>query len=120
MKLGLFTRDQSTSVSASYALIADRSLALDLDDESGRIEKASALKFQAQEIDSGLAARQPCEETRAHLPYCWRTTAIPSTCRFESRGVPGRSPKIPRYPPRSLDARSKCSSRRPSPCVSEP
>ena len=48
MKLGLFTRDQSTSVSASYALIADRGLALDLDDESGRIEKASALKFQAQ------------------------------------------------------------------------
>jgi len=48
VKLGLFTRDQSTSVSASYALIADRGLALDLDDESGRIEKASALKFQAQ------------------------------------------------------------------------
>ena len=47
-KLGLFTGDPSTTVSASYALIADRGLVLDLDDESGRIEKASALRFQAQ------------------------------------------------------------------------
>jgi len=43
MKLGLFTPDQTTSASASYALVADRSLALELEDDSGPLRRSSDL-----------------------------------------------------------------------------
>ncbi|HKI17817.1 MAG TPA: hypothetical protein VKA15_08045, partial [Isosphaeraceae bacterium] len=48
VKLGLFTPDQKTSVNASYALVADRSLALELEDDSGRLARISDLKSPFQ------------------------------------------------------------------------
>jgi len=41
MKLGLFTPDQTTSASASYALVADRGLAVALEGDSGRPTRSS-------------------------------------------------------------------------------
>jgi hypothetical protein len=40
VKLGLFTPDGATAVHASFALAADRSLSLDLDDDSGRFTRS--------------------------------------------------------------------------------
>ena len=48
VKLGLFTRDQSTSVNASYALIAGSGLSVELDDESGLVGGSSTLKLEGQ------------------------------------------------------------------------
>jgi hypothetical protein len=45
VRLGLFTPDETTSVSASYALIADRSLSLGLEDDSGQVTRSGDLKF---------------------------------------------------------------------------
>jgi len=48
IKLGLFTADQTTSASASYALVADRSLALALEGDTGRLTQSSDRKFPFQ------------------------------------------------------------------------
>jgi hypothetical protein len=58
IKLGLFTPDRPTSASASYALAADRGLALELDDQSGRLTGISESKraFQGQSANWRLAS----------------------------------------------------------------
>ena len=55
VKLGLFTPVQATSVSASYALVADRGLALELEDDSGRIRRFSDPAVVARRSQDGLA-----------------------------------------------------------------
>jgi hypothetical protein len=44
IKLGLFTPDQPASARAYYAIAADRGLALELDDDSGRLARSSVLE----------------------------------------------------------------------------
>ncbi|MFI5460484.1 MAG: hypothetical protein ACHRXM_34135 [Isosphaerales bacterium] len=48
LKLGLFTLDQKSPVNAFYALVADRSLALELEEDSGRLARTSDLKTPFQ------------------------------------------------------------------------
>ncbi len=48
VNLGLFAPDVSTSVAASYALSADRSLSVELDDDTGQVTRDSDLSSQVK------------------------------------------------------------------------
>jgi hypothetical protein len=62
LSLGLFTPLQATSVSASYTLVADRGLALELDDESGRIRRFMDQSVSASGPKAGWPWTSPREE----------------------------------------------------------
>jgi hypothetical protein len=48
VKLGLFAPDATTSIAASYALSADRSLSVELDDDTGQVTRSGDLSSQAK------------------------------------------------------------------------
>ena len=62
LNLGLFTPLQATSVSASYTLVADRGLALELEDDSGRIRRFTDPSVAANGPKSGWPWTTPRDE----------------------------------------------------------
>ncbi len=101
VKLGLFAPDAATSVATSYTVSADRSLAMELDDDSGQVTRSIDLPAQAKTTNpldrpvsptDGGPARPPCSSPAAEPPGHYRS----GSC-----GTRGRSLIRPCSPPRS-------------------
>jgi hypothetical protein len=71
VRLGLFTPVEATRVAAYYAFTADRSLSLELEDESGQFAHAREIPLQLQ----GLALERPPLPGEAGLPGLMLTSS---------------------------------------------
>ena len=71
-------------MSASYALVADRGLALELEDDSGRIRRFSDPAVVANGPKAGWPWTSSARGAGPDTACCWRTTAIPAFCRSGS------------------------------------
>ena len=92
IKLGLFTLDETIPVHASYALAAERDLALELEDDSGRLRRAS----ETTSGSGGPPIEWPWTSPRrrpAQGRSCWWVTEIPGLCHSGSRVRRDRYPR---------------------------
>ena len=68
IKLGLFSLDQTAAVTASYSLAAGRGLALELDDDTGRLRSSPEARSRFQGLPGGWPGMLlPREETSRQL-----------------------------------------------------
>ena len=71
MKLGLFTPDQTATVNASYALVAERGLALELEDNSGRLRRSGDATFRFQDPSGDWPWTSSSKETSSAPLLLW-------------------------------------------------
>ena len=94
VKLGLFAPDASTAVAASYTLSADRSLSVELDDDTGQVDRAGGDASGRRSNPASLdrPASSPGESRRAGTPLLLAGQSGPLVrCRSGSRDTPVRS-----------------------------
>jgi hypothetical protein len=105
IKLGLFTPVGTTSATAYYALAADRSLALVLDDESGRIARTSekAPREGASEDGRWPTARRDAGSSPLLLAGDGNTALLPIRIKRLARSLAHESALAARITARAVD-----------------
>ena len=107
-KLGLFTPIQAASAHASFALVADRGLALALADDSGRIRISSEPLPGSQQAGGGWPVGNRCAKSWTRARCCWWMTTILGCSKSILRAMPERWSRKPCSRPRFRKGGSTC------------